>query len=94
MYEGMFMNEYNKLKHNCSLTYEPSYEKTNINDSATQAYPDRHVSAPVDFLFQDSLLYTSIPLRRNVSARISLRGMRRLIWVDTLRRGHTVGFLV
>ena len=39
----------------------------------------------------------SIPLsslRRNVSARISLRGLRRLMWVDTLRRGNTVGFLV
>ena len=33
------------------------------------------------------------PLRRNVSARISLRGLRRLIWVDTLRGGHNVGFL-
>ena len=60
---------------------------------ATQAYPDRHVSPPVDFLFQKSLLYTSIPLRRNVSARISLRGQRRLIWVDTLRICHSVGFL-
>ena len=28
-----------------------------------------------------------------MSARISLRGMRRLIWVDTLRRCHNVGFL-
>ena len=47
----------------------------------------------VDFLFQESLLYTSILLRRNVSARISLRGLRMLIWVDTLRRVHNVGFL-
>ena len=35
----------------------------------------------------------SIPLRRNVSARISLRGLHRLIWVDTLRRFHNDGFL-
>ena len=28
---------------------------------AAQAYPDRHFSPPVDFLFQESLLYTSIP---------------------------------
>ena len=28
-----------------------------------------------------------------MSARISLRGLRRLIWVDALRRGHNVGFL-
>ena len=61
---------------------------------AAQAYPDKHFSPPVDFLFQESLLYTSVPLRRNVSARISLRGVRRLIWVDTLRRAHNVGFLV
>ena len=31
-------------------------------------------------MFQESLLYNSIPLRRNVSVRISLRGLRRLIW--------------
>ena len=36
--------------------------------------------------------YTSIPLRRNVSALYSLCGLRRLIWVDTLRRDHNVGF--
>ena len=29
-----------------------------------------------------------------MSNRISLRGMLRLIWVDTLRRVHNVGFLV
>ena len=58
-----------------------------------QANPDRHLSPPVDFLFQEALLYTSIPLRRNVSALISLRGLRRLILVDTLRRGINVGFL-
>ena len=39
------------------------------------------------------IFYTSIPLRRNVSARISSRGLRSLIWVNTLRRVHTVGFL-
>ena len=61
---------------------------------AAQANPDSHFSPPVDFLFQESLLYTSIPLRRNVSARISLRRLRRLIWVDTLRRVYNVGFLV
>ena len=80
--------------------YEPSRWKTNIVDSidpdqpkhAAQAYPYGHFSLPVDFLFQESLLYTSIPRRRNVSARISLRGLRRLIWVDTLCRCHNVGF--
>ena len=62
--------------------YEPSREKTNIVDSAesidpdqqkhaAQANPDSHFSPPDDFLFQESLLYTSIHLRRNVSARIS-----------------------
>ena len=52
------------------------------------------VSPPVDFLFQESLLYTSIPLRRNVSARISLRGLRWLIWVDTLRRVNNVFYFI
>ena len=81
------------------------HEKTNIWDSAlsidldqpkhaAQAYPDIHFSPPEDFLFQESLLYTSTPLRRNVLSRISMRGPQRLIWVDTLRRDHTVGFLV
>ena len=57
---------------------EPSCEKTNIVDyalsidpgqpkHAAQAYPDRHFSTPVDYLFNESLLYTSIDLRRNVS---------------------------
>ena len=40
---------------------------------AAQAYPDGHFSPPVHFLFQESLLYISITLRRNVSARISMR---------------------
>ena len=61
---------------------------------AAQANPDIRCSPPVDFLFQESLLYTSFPLRRNVSAMIILRGLRRLIWVDTLRRVHYIGFLV
>ena len=61
---------------------EPFREKTNIMDSAlsivpdqpkhaAQANPDRHFSTPVNFLFQESLLYNSIPLRRNES---QLRG--------------------
>ena len=58
---------------------------------AVQAYPERHFSPPVDILFQESLLNTSNSLRRNVSARISLR---RLICVDTLRTDNTIGFLV
>ena len=67
-----------------------SREKTNsiTSEHAAQAYSERQFSAPVDFLSQESLL-----LRRNMSARISLRGLRRLIWVDTLRRSHNVGFL-
>ena len=60
---------------------------------AVQAFPKRHYSPPVDFLFQELLIYTSIPLRQNVSNWISLRGLRRLILIDTLRRGHNVGFL-
>ena len=53
---------------------------------AARANPDRHFSSPVNFPFQEALLYTYIPLRRNVSTKISLRGKRKLIWVDTLRR--------
>ena len=82
-----------------------SKTKTNIVDSAysidsyqpkysAQANPGRHFSPPVDFLFHDSLLYPSIHLRRNVSTWNSLHGLRRLIWVDTLRKVHNVGFLV
>ena len=36
------------------------------------------------FCFIESLLYTSIPLIQNVSARIYLRGLHRLISVDTV----------
>ena len=61
---------------------------------AALTYPDRQFQLPLDFLFQESLLYTSIPLRRDVSAQISLHGLRSLICVDSLRRVHTVGFLV
>ena len=43
------------------------------------------------FCFISLYLY---PLRRNGSARISLRGLRRLILVNTLRRVNYVGFLV
>ena len=35
---------------------------------AAQANPDRHLSPPLGFLFQESLIYTSIPLRRNMTA--------------------------
>ena len=54
----------------------------------------RQCSPPVDFSFRESFLYISIPLRRKVSARISLHGMGRLVWVDTLRRLHNICFLV
>ena len=86
-------------------TYEPSHGKNNILDSASsidsdqskhaaQANPDRYCSPSVSFLFQESLLYTFISQRRNVSARICLIGMCRLIWVDTFSRCHNVGYLV
>ena len=79
--------------------FEPSREKTNIvvsalsidpdqSKHAAQAYPVRHFSPPVYFLFQELLLFTSIPLRWNVSAQISLCGL--LIWVNTLRDGSYI----
>ena len=55
-----------------------------------QANPDGHFSPHVDFLFRESLPYTSFPLKRNVSARISLHRLHRLVWVDTLRNFHNV----
>ena len=61
------------------VKYRPDHPK-----HAAQAYPDIHFSPPVDLLFLESLLYTSIPLRRNMSARISLRGLRKLISVDVV----------
>ena len=44
-----------------------------------QASPDRHFSPTVDFLFKESSLYTSIPLRRNVSARTAQADLGRYI---------------
>ena len=68
----------------------PNNGKTKIVESAlsidtdqckqiAQANPDRHVSPSVDFMFQESLLYIYIPLRRNVSVRIKLHGLLRLM---------------
>ena len=56
---------------------EPFHEKTNVMDSDQPKYSAKAdtFSHPVEFLFQESLLNTSIPLRRNVSARISQRGL-------------------
>ena len=65
---------YSEIEQTLSKEYEPSLEKTII--------VDKHFSPHVDFLFRESLLYTSISLRRNVSYRIvlcGLRGLRRLI---------------
>ena len=53
--------------------YEPFHENANIVDldqlrHVAQANPQRRLSPPVEFLFQESLLYSYYPLRRNVSA--------------------------
>ncbi len=45
------------------------------------------------FLLQESLLYTTITHRREISGRIRLCGLRKVIRVDTLRICHIVGFL-
>ena len=76
----------------CRINFMASALSIEPDQHAAQANPDRHFSSPGGFMFQESLLYTSIPLRRNVSARISLRRLRKLIRVDTLRRGHTFQF--
>ena len=57
---------------NLLVSFDLSREKTRIVVSAlsinpdqpkhaAQAYPDKHFSPHVDLLFQESLLYTSIP---------------------------------
>ena len=81
-----------------TFTNELFHEKTNIaykvsirnslSKHSAQAYPNRHFSTPLDFLFQES---SPLSPRRNVSARIILP---RLICVDTLRRGNYVGLLL
>ena len=61
---------------NC-IWYDPPPSALSIDPDqpkhAEQANPDGQFSPPVDFLFQESLLYISTSLKRNVSARISLR---------------------
>ena len=57
-----------------AIEYDPNYQKTNIVDialgidnqykHAAQPYPDRQISPPVFFLFQEQLLYTYIPMCR------------------------------
>ena len=64
-----------------------------VSTRSSLSMPRRLTLTEVDFLFQESWLSTSIPMRRSVSAQISLRGLRRLIWVDTLRV-HNAGYLV
>ena len=56
-----------------------------------QANPDIHFSPPVDFLFQASLLYTSIP--PGTECVCPDQSARTAMTVDTLRRGHYVCFL-
>ena len=46
------------------------------------------------YLSQESLLYISIALRRNMSARIILRGLHRLVCPAILSRVHNVGVRV
>ena len=52
--------------------------------------PDRHFSPPVDFLLQESILLTFIPPETECIDR----RLCRLLWVDTLRIVHNVGFLM
>ncbi len=60
---------------------------------AAHATLGRHFPTPGDFLFQESLLYTSIPKRLKVSARISLRGLPRLVSVNIVYQATNVGLL-
>ena len=62
------------------LLWTPSKVSTRISLSMLRRITRTYIFHPlVDLLFQKSLLYTSIPLRRNVSARINLRGLRMVI---------------
>ena len=60
--ESEFLAQESKVVSVAGSPYEPFREKTNIVDlhqpkHATQANPDWHFSPPVDFLFQESILY-------------------------------------
>ncbi|MES9879999.1 MAG: hypothetical protein ABW185_03875, partial [Sedimenticola sp.] len=57
------------------------------------ANPGRHFPPLGDILLQETLLYTYITHRREMSGGIRLRGLHKVIRLDTLRRCHIVGFL-
>ena len=86
---NVFKTSSTKVASKCFCMWErdkPTRKPTFFVDCIDSDQPDHAAQANPDskaFLFQESLLFTSIPLRRNVSARISLRGLRRLIWFDT-----------
>ena len=85
--------------------YEPFHEKTNIMASAVYLDPDQYTQSaqanPGRYTPSLGLGYIvmitemDIPQEaKSVSVRVSLRGILRLIRIDTLRRVHNLGFLV
>ena len=75
-----------------------STRKNNIMASASCIGPDqpnqaRHIPSLGDRGIESLFMKQKIHRRRKVSARVRLRGMLRLIRIDTLRRGRTAGFL-
>ena len=78
---GYFTNK--QIRHMSGPERKPTLLTQSIDPDqpkhAAQAYSDIYFSPPVDFLFQESLLFISIPLRWNISTRISLRGLCRYI---------------
>ena len=53
----------------------------------------RRDTPPVDFLFQESLLYTSIPAETECVGPYQSTRTAQPVLVDTLHRGQNVGFL-
>ena len=70
-----------------------SYYRIDLSTRITLFCYIRHINEFI-FLFQESLLYTSIPWDGMCwPGSVCAHCVRRLIWVDTLRRGHIVCFL-
>ena len=76
------------------LPLKPNIGLAFIYEPSAKADPGRHIPSQGDICIEFWFLKQKIHSRWTVSVRVSLRGMLRLIWVTTLRRVHSVGFLV
>ena len=79
--------------HSSLLTYEPNYEEKRISLSMPRRLVQTDIFfASCGFTVSGIITLYLYPLRRNVSTRINMCGLRMLIWIDTLRSVHNVGF--